>query len=1015
MAKFGTSTPLMLLLILFPSDNECVSSDHSTTYEQFYELGMDAYRQEKWSKCSTFIQKAIDDYHFYKNAIIDCRLKCRSNSSEEFSLVKLQFFHEMLEDSNCLRRCKKKTFGMRPDGPQPSVLDKKFEKRAPYNFLQFCLFMEGKLKEAVATAYTFYISNQDDQRIVENLQYYRNQDGLIESDFVDLERTPHQSVYVKALMAYNDGDWTTAAEQFEMALKLYFKEEDRCRAGCERSFTHTGYPDFVSAVADHYIVVIVCQQKCLQKLSTFGMEELENFVSEHYNYLQFAYYNVQDYDKAAIAVANFLLFRPDDSEMNTNKDYYIKNVGLSEDKFTPSQEAIDYINYWRDVERSLDFVRDKYALPNDDIKDEEDKDENASKTKEGNEMHYMAKYAKVGIKLFAESEKLKGPLRFAADEFFREDQCLSLADLAKSQKPNKLGIRSISLSEALKLVKEDGEYEMSLRLILRGGAIIQHYTAAYFNQSELYIKEVKVICRAGGDKWEKEMPKDCVPQEDGSCLGDSQNDSGYLSIAYLNDIIDGTGSFYFMDSQHKMQSSLQPRCGRLVGFATNNSYGVNFSWKKERCAVLMTFTSDPDLETADVQSAKDILQNLEEAMVNESKSLNNTAIMNEFYRQGVSVVQTGEDLFGKERFAADGLATETECQELIDLARKHGKSGDGYRGNKFPHTDREIFTGLDIPSVLQLVTTNKVSAHSLQLLLDISEQGRLLVESYFNLSKPLFFDFTHLVCRTAVEVDEDENRDKDLSHPVHSDNCMIQDDGTCVPDDLTFSQRHYSALMYLNGDFDGGEFFFAHNNRSEQVSLRPKCGRIVGFNAGEYHGVKAVTNGQRCALAMWLTHDPNFKEISRYHTQRELDKLSNKSKLDKTRKSKKSKASDQILNENSNLEIKEMVGSSKPDIIETDEVEKLQSEKESTLEDTVGDADKEISFKIEETVESSKLESEVTENLQSGKESILAVSKSDSDKDIDISKSDSDKETGIDVQDTDTPTPGEELDTRDEL
>ena len=43
----------------------------------------------------------------------------------------------------------------------------------------------------------------------------------------------------------------------------------------------------------------------------------------------------------------------------------------------------------------------------------------------------MAKYAKLGIKLFAETDQLKGSLRFAADEFLREDQCLSLADLAK--------------------------------------------------------------------------------------------------------------------------------------------------------------------------------------------------------------------------------------------------------------------------------------------------------------------------------------------------------------------------------------------------------------------------------------------------------------------------------------------------------------------------------------------------------------------------------------------------------
>ena len=48
----------------------------------------------------------------------------------------------------------------------------------------------------------------------------------------------------------------------------------------------------------------------------------------------------------------------------------------------------------------------------------------------------------------------------------------------------------------------------------------------------------------------------------------------------------------------------------------------------------MTFTPDLELATPSVEAGKDLLKNLEEAMVNESKSLNNTAILNEFYRQG---------------------------------------------------------------------------------------------------------------------------------------------------------------------------------------------------------------------------------------------------------------------------------------------------------------------------------------------------------------------------------------------
>ena len=136
--------PVVLLILICIPEDDGFKEDHTTTYEQYFELGMDAYKQEKWTKCSDFLQKAIDDFHFYKNAIIDCRLKCRTDLSTDALSSKEQIFHGMLEESNCLRRCKKKKFGMRPEGPQPTALDKKFEKRAPYNFLQFCQFQVSK-------------------------------------------------------------------------------------------------------------------------------------------------------------------------------------------------------------------------------------------------------------------------------------------------------------------------------------------------------------------------------------------------------------------------------------------------------------------------------------------------------------------------------------------------------------------------------------------------------------------------------------------------------------------------------------------------------------------------------------------------------------------------------------------------------------------------------------------------------------------------------------------------------
>lgn len=38
-----------------------------------------------------------------------------------------------------------------------------------------------------------------------------------------------------------------------------------------------------------------------------------------------------------------------------------------------------------------------------------------------------------------------------------------------------------------------------------------------------------------------------------------------------------------------------------------------------------------------------------------------------FLSLGVSIIQSGQELHGKERFVADGLMTEGECQKLISL------------------------------------------------------------------------------------------------------------------------------------------------------------------------------------------------------------------------------------------------------------------------------------------------------------------------------------------------------------
>ena len=45
-----------------------------------------------------------------------------------------------------------------------------------------------------------------------------------------------------------------------------------------------------------------------------------------------------------------------------------------------------------------------------------------------------------------------------------------------------------------------------------------------------------------------------------------------------------------------------------------------------------------------------------------------------------------------------------------------------------------------------------------------------------------------------------------------------------------------------------------------QSEIKPILGRLVGFNASHFHGVKAVLTGQRCAIALWFTLDPRYSE-----------------------------------------------------------------------------------------------------------------------------------------------------------
>jgi len=63
--------------------------------------------------------------------------------------------------------------------------------------------------------------------------------------------------------------------------------------------------------------------------------------------------------------------------------------------------------------------------------------------------------------------------------------------------------------------------------------------------------------------------------------------------------------------------------------------------------------------------------------------------------------------------------------------------------------------------------------------------------------------------------------------------------------------RDLSVVVYLNDDFEGGDFVFPHLH----IRIRPKPGMMIAFpSTQEYlHGVEPVTRGHRYSIVTWMT------------------------------------------------------------------------------------------------------------------------------------------------------------------
>ncbi|XP_030848736.1 prolyl 3-hydroxylase 1 isoform X3 [Strongylocentrotus purpuratus] len=1098
--------------------------DQEVTYDELYQSGMQSYTNEDWASTIFFFERALQEFDYFRASLTECRLKCQNvshiSSSGKDTLSELKVFEAVFKKADCTRRCKLKKLGGRSERIDDAVTDK-FLSMTPYSYLQFAYYKSGLYEQAVAAAYTYLQWHNDDDVMQNNLDYYRNMHGIDDSQLFNLEEKWHHKYFLEGYEAHHNEKWHDVIKSMELALTEYWKADTQCRALCEGKYDNREFMDLYEAIAYHYASTLYCKSQCESWLSRINSKLVEDYLSSHFHFLQFAYYNVDDVQNAVKNALSFLILKPEDEVMHQNIAFYkgMKDPAL---EFTPRTDVERYHQLVQMENKMLQYAKknfweedaEEFLNPDKDIDVEDETgpdylgaepiDPNEVNLKEGEEA--LLKEA-IGHEMEKNSAKYSRDLNHNGGEASPgqpRHQDNGEAEFAQSDGGGGAGggageMRSKILNGMKKVMKSlmGSSEEESEKLLLQLAkdpksseaketikVAIEKMMSSSDVDKALPREQLKKMMQGltqgtlmddpqGNGKREnfdpeavgkdgKEMvfpsdtegrmldDKDYDPMKGldqkeyfdwvnppgfeagapGSLEADDQDDGDddddeddaadqpdYHGNEDEDEEIIGDREYYPSDedadeeelsentAMEEAEDETNPDdsnhddktkdefclpgegCGETSSDPTkyseeqqtdpdqsqteqaqeeqktedesNQDDGKNAQDEDEDDGTVIqedkeenkeneiedddrkedegkgrgehNRKEDEDMEREEDDKKENEMKNLgylegrehereeheeeedeeecdwsceedddgecieeeeeeEEPWVYQPRELTpaeekiqealDTEVTNETKTwmeemmkiddnayfllndlTDLEVVMTDDQLNGSNRVLADGLAADQECGTLLQLLDGEARQGNGYKGKTSPHTKFENFEGLTVKDAVDAASAGRIPLLYPTVYMHLAERSRQFLQRHFKLKSHLFFSYTHLVCRSAGP--DSSLKRRDLSHPIHADNCQLDHKGVCHKRLPAFVWRDWSAILYLNQDFEGGEFIFAHYNNTAQAQVNPKCGRLVGFSAGEenLHGVRGVIHGRRCALAMWYTLDPRFREI----------------------------------------------------------------------------------------------------------------------------------------------------------
>ncbi|KAK3914415.1 Prolyl 3-hydroxylase 1 [Frankliniella fusca] len=334
----------------------------------WFKLGVDAYLSEHWDQCSRALENAIVEWHFFRRANIDCRMRCGEEARRAAPLYPedvehLHFVEEMVRATLCILKCKRRAFrGHATPDALPSAVQRTFRNLKPYEYLQLCYYQTKQTQKAASAVFTILSHDPENEIMRHNFKYYLEKPEIDANNLVNYEAEKFVSLFSQGTDAYYAEEYDVAVTNMEASIKEFLKANDECRADCEGPFDQGWLPDFTSSIANHFVYCLKCKAKCQSKLSRLNGEKYDDFLAKHFDYLQYAYYKQGNLKKACTAAGTYLMILPADTTMLENVQYYKSLPKVDDTMFQPRPDIVKFVKRQSYEDNLLTYIADEFVF-----------------------------------------------------------------------------------------------------------------------------------------------------------------------------------------------------------------------------------------------------------------------------------------------------------------------------------------------------------------------------------------------------------------------------------------------------------------------------------------------------------------------------------------------------------------------------------------------------------------------------------------------------------------------------